>query len=104
MSRIKMKNLLSLTEQAPQSPLPDLGAPVAAPVAPPPAGMDAGKPQQQPPETPETGPQPEDPGEYDFTKDFREFEDKKNKAEAEAKKVVLDKMNEKLLGKTVVAN
>jgi hypothetical protein len=87
--------------------MPDLGAPVAAPVAPPPAGMNAGQPdQQQPPtpETPETGPEPEDPNEYDFTKDFREFEDKKNKAEAEAKKVVLDKMNEKLLNKTITAN
>ena len=107
MSRIRLKNLLSLTEQAPVAP-PDMGmgAPVAAPVAPPPAGMDAGQPDQQPPtpETPDTGPQPEDPGEYDFTKDFREFEDKKNKAEAEAKKVVLDKMNEKLLNKTITAN
>jgi len=107
MSRIKLRELLNLTEQAPQAPMPDLGgAPVAAPVAPPSTGMNAGLPDQQPPtpETPETGPQPEDPGEYDFTKDFREFEDKKNKAEAEAKKVVLDKMNEKLMGKTVVAN
>jgi len=106
MSRIRLKNLLNLTEQAPQAPMPDMmGAPVAAPVAPPP-GMNAGQPDQQPPtpETPETGPQPEDPNEYDFTKDFREFEDKKNKAEAEAKKVVLDKMNEKLLNKTITAN
>ena len=106
--RIKLRNLLNLTEQAPATPMPDpmaMGAPVAAPVAPPP-GMNAGQPdQQQPPETPpDTGPQPEDPGEYDFTKDFREFEDKKNKAEAEAKKVVLEKMNEKLMGKTIVAN
>ena len=99
--RIKMRNLLNLTEQAP---MPDLGmgAPVAAPVAPPSTGTDPN--QQQPQTPPDTGPQPEDPGEYDFTKDFREFEDKKNKAEAEAKKVVLDKMNEKLMGKTIVAN
>jgi hypothetical protein len=104
MSRIRLRNLLNLTEQAPQAPMPDLGAPVAAPVAPPP-GMNAGQQdQQQPQEPPDTGPQPEDPGEYDFTKDFREFEDKKNKAEAEAKKVVLDKMNEKLMGKTITAN
>ena len=104
MSRIKLRNLLNLTEQAPQASLPDLGAPVSAPVAPPPAGMNAGQPDQQQPEAPETGPEPEDPNEYDFTKDFREFEDKKNKAEAEAKKVVLDKMNEKLLNKTITAN
>lgn len=104
MSRIKLRSLLNLTEQAPQAPLPDLGAPVAAPVAPPPAGMNAGQPDQPQPEAPETGPEPEDPNEYDFTKDFREFEDKKNKAEAEAKKVVLDKMNEKLLNKTITAN
>jgi len=106
MSRIKLRNLLNLTEQAPQAPMPDpmgMGAPVPAPVAPPPAGQPADQPPPTP-ETPETGPQPEDPNEYDFTKDFREFEDKKNKAEAEAKKVVLDKMNEKLLNKTITAN
>lgn len=104
MSRIKLRELLNLTEQAPMPDPMAMGAPVAAPVAPPP-GMNAGQPDQQQPETPpDTGPQPEDPGEYDFTKDFREFEDKKNKAEAEAKKVVLDKMNEKLMGKTIVAN
>ena len=107
MSRIKLLKLIRLTEQAPQ-PLPDLGAglgaPVPAPVAPP-QGMNAGDPnQQQPPETPDTSPEPEDPSEYDFTKDFRAFEDKKNKAEAEAKKVLLDKMNERLLNKTIVAN
>ena len=108
MSRIVLKNLLRLTEQAPQPPPVDpmMGgaAPVPAPVAPP-QGMNAGDPNQQPPpEAPDTSPEPEDPSEYDFTKDFRAFEDKKNKAEAEAKKVLLDKMNERLLNKTIVAN
>jgi hypothetical protein len=104
MSRIKLKQLLNLTEQAPQPPMGDPLAPAPAPVAPP-AGMNAGQPDQQTPSpAPSNSPEPEDPGEYDFTKDFRAFEDKKNKAEADAKKVLLDKMNERLLGKTIVAN
>jgi len=104
MSRIKLRQLLNLTEQAPQPPMADPLAPAPAPVAPP-QGMNAGgQDQQTPPTAPDTSPEPEDPGEYDFTKDFRAFEDKKNKAEADAKKVLLDKMNEKLLGKTIVAN
>lgn len=102
--RIKLRNLLSLTEQAPQPPMGgDPLAPAPAPVAPP--GMNAGG--EDTPEAPDAAgasPTPEDPGEYDFTKDFREFEDKKNKAESEAKKALLDKMNEKLLNKTIVAN
>lgn len=105
MSRIKLRQLLNLTEQAPQPPMGDPLAPAPAPVAPP-QGMNAGgqDDQQTPPAAPDTSPEPEDPGEYDFTKDFRAFEDKKNKAEADAKKVLLDKMNERLLGKTIVAN
>lgn len=102
---IKLRKLLNLTEQAPQ---PPMGGPVAAPVAPP-AGMDAGlpaTPEAPAPEapTPDTAPEPENPAEYDFTRDFRAFEDKKNKAEADAKKVLLDKMNKRLLNKTIVAN
>jgi hypothetical protein len=104
MSRIKMRNLLNLTEQAPQPPSA-MPSPVPAAVAPP-TGMNAGGDDQStPPDAPSpTGPEPEDPSEYDFTRDFRAFEDKKNKAEADAKKVLLDKMNEKLLGKSIVAN
>jgi hypothetical protein len=106
MKRLKLRNLLNLTEQAPQPPAMSPAAPVPAPVAPP-QGMSAGTPDQQPtpePPSPETSPEPEDPSEYDFTRDFRAFEDKKNKAEAEAKKVLLDKMNKRLLNKTIVAN
>ncbi len=104
MSRIKLRQLLNLTEQAPQPPMGDPLAPAPAPVAPP-QGMNAGgDAAETPPATPDTSPEPEDPGEYDFTKDFRAFEDKKNKAEADAKKVLLDKMNERLLSKTIVAN
>ena len=105
MKRIKLRNLLNLTEQAPQPPAMSPAAPVPAPVAPP-QGMNAGLPEQPTPETPapETSPEPEDPSEYDFTRDFRAFEDKKNKAEAEAKKILLDKMNKRLLNKTIVAN
>jgi len=110
MSRIKLRNLLNLTEQAPQ---PPVGSPVPAPVAPPIGGLPLGQadptqptPEEPPvPETPDTdAPDPENPSEYDFTKDFRAFEDKKNKAEAESKKVLLDKMNKRLLNKTIVAN
>ena len=77
--RIKLRNLLNLTEQAPSA--PDPLSPTPAPIQP---GMNAGgqDDQQTPPATPDTSPEPEDPGEYDFTKDFRAFEDKKNKAEA----------------------
>ena len=97
-----------MTEQAPQPPALGAGAPVPAPVAPP-AGMGAGDvtpaPEAPLPEPPaETTPEPEDPSEYDFTRDFRAFEDKKNKAESDAKKVLLDKMNKRLLNKTIVAN
>ena len=109
MSRIKLKSLLSLTEQAPQPPMVDPMAVMGSqPTGAQPQGMSAGGQQDQPtPEptaTPETSPEPEDPAEYDFTRDFRAFEDKKNKAEADAKKVLLDKMNKRLLGKTIVAN
>lgn len=105
MSRIKLRSLLNLTEQAPQPPMPGLGG--SMPQREPPAGMNAGQPEAPAPEappTPDASPEPEDPGEYDFTKDFRAFEDKKNKAEADAKKVLMDKMNKRLLGKTIVAN
>jgi hypothetical protein len=110
MKSIKLKSLLPITEQAPQPPLPDLGAPMGGAPVPPPAqpGLNAGDPNnpQQPetPPTPDTSPTPENPSEYDFTKDFRAFEDKKNKAESDAKKVLLEKMNGRLLNKTIVAN
>ena len=106
---IKLRKLLNLTEQAPQPPMamPSAlaGAPVAAPIAPPAMGA-GGMPETPAPDvsTPETSPEPEDPSEYDFTRDFREFEDKKNKAESEAKKALLEKMNKRLLNKTIVAN
>lgn len=106
MSQIKLKSLLKLTEQAPQPPVGDLsGATVPAPAMP--AGINAGG--QLPPPAPETdtqpaSPEPEDPAEYDFTRDFRAFEDKKNKAESDSKKVLLDKMNKRLLNKNIVAN
>lgn len=98
MSRIKLIELLDVTEQAPQ---PQVPAPV--PAAEKPA---AGPTPEEPPITPpaDTAPAPEDPGEYDFTKDFRGFEDTKNKAEAVAKKKLLDKMNGRLLGKKITAN
>jgi len=104
--KIKLRNLLNLTEQAPQPPMASPATPVPAPVLP--AGMSAGgaAAEEVPPTPPpaETSPEPEDPSEYDFTRDFRAFEDKKNKAESDAKKVLLDKMNKRLLNKTVVAN
>jgi len=106
MSRIKLRTLINLTEQAPQPPMEDPAGPAGSPAMPP-QGMNAGGPDQETPEpaaAPDTSPEPEDPGEYDFTRDFRAFEDKKNKAESDAKKVLLEKMNKRLLGKTIVAN
>jgi hypothetical protein len=105
MSKIKLRKLLNLTEQAPQPPAGNPAAPVPAPAAP--VGMNAGaseEPTAEPPVSPDTAPEPEDPSEYDFTRDFRAFEDKKNKAEADAKKILLDKMNKRLLNKTIIAN
>jgi hypothetical protein len=82
---------------------PAAGAPVpmsapATPTADPSA-------EEQPP-TPETDttPEPEDPNEYDWTKDFRAFEDAKNKAESVAKKKLLDKMNKSIVGKKISTN
>lgn len=82
---IKLKSLINLTEQAPMAPMaPSLGGapvPMQAPPAAPPT------PEEQQPMAPEpetdTTPSPEDPGEYDWTKDFRAFEDAKNKAESQ---------------------
>lgn len=78
------------------------GAPVpmAAPAAP------VAEPAAEQPPAPETDmtPEPEDPNEYDWTKDFRSFEDAKNKAEAQAKKKLLDKMNKSIVGKKVSTN
>lgn len=103
---IKLKSLINLTEQAPMAPMaPSLGGapvPMQAPPAAPPT------PEEQQPMAPEpetdTTPSPEDPGEYDWTKDFRAFEDAKNKAESQAKKKLLDKMNKQLVGKKITAN
>jgi hypothetical protein len=104
MKRIRLKNLLSLTEQAPQPPAdmaPTGGeAPAGAPPAPGAETPEAPAPETPSPETPA----PESPSEYDFTKDFREFEDTKNKAEAEAKKKLLDQMNKMILNKKITAN
>lgn len=95
---IKLRELLNVTEQAPQ---PPQSAPVPAPTQPTSAPT-PNEPAPQP--TPDTAPTPEDPSEYDFTRDFRAFEDTKNKAEAAAKKKLLDKMNKMMLNKKIVAN
>lgn len=102
MNNMKLRSLLSLTEQAPQA--PPMAGPVDAPVAPP-SDAAANQPEEPTP-TPEPtdSPNPESAGEYDWTKDFRAFEDTKNQAESEAKKKLLDKMNKLILGKTIVAN
>lgn len=86
-------------------PPPMGGAPVpmqTPPTATPPS------PEEEQPVAPEpemdSNASPEDPGEYDWTRDFRAFEDAKNKAEAQAKKKLLDKMNKQLVGKKVTTN
>lgn len=105
---IKLKSLIKINEQAPQ-PMPGMGGGMGAPVpmGAPPAPEASPTPEEQPEvPTPETDvtPAPEDPGEYDWTKDFRAFEDAKNKAEAQAKKKLLDKMNKSIVGKKVTTN
>ena len=97
---IKLKKLLNLTEQAPQPPVPE--TPEKAQAAP-----STEEPSNAP--APDTGdeveaPTPESASEYDFTRDFRSFEDTRNKAEAEAKKKFLAKANKMLLGKKITAN
>ena len=99
MSRIRLRDLLLVTEQAPQ---PPQAAPVPAPAQP--TSAPTPKEPAPAPAPADTAPSPEDPAEYDFTRDFRAFEDARNKAEAAAKKKLLDKMNGKLLNKKVVAN
>jgi hypothetical protein len=88
---IKLRELINLTEQAPQ---PMKGAPPSPVPEPEPVGA--------PPA--DTAPTPEDPSEYDWTRDFRAFEDTKNKQEAAAKKGLVNKMNKFLLNKTITAN
>lgn len=89
---IKLKELIKLKEQAapgapavppaePTTPTPDATAPGAAPEAP-----------------------AQGTGEYDFTKDFKEFEDSVNKAKSDAKKKFLDKLNASVVGKKVTVN
>ena len=97
---IKLRSLITLIEQVPAG-MPAMGAPEPL-QAPPAPAMD----QQPPVPEPEmdSTPTPEDPNEYDWTKDFRAFEDAKNRAESEAKKKLLDKMNKQLVGKSVSTN
>lgn len=107
--RILLKELLNVTEQAPQPQQPAPGQAPNQPAKPAaPAAVSAPAPDpalDEPTEDPNTdAPAPSDPGEYDFTRDFRAFEDSKNKAEAAAKKKLLDKMNKNLLGKKIIAN
>lgn len=105
MSRIKLKELLNLTEQAPQPPPapPTAGAnPAGQPPAPAPAAPPTATPEA--PTTEPTGPSPEDPGEYDFTKDFKVFESSIEKAKQAAKKKFLDRMNQFVQGKKVTVN
>lgn len=100
---IKLRSLIKLNEQGPS------GAPAGAPVplqTPPQTGIQPTEDPASIAPTPDTDntPSPEDPGEYDWTKDFRAFEDAKNKAEAVAKKKLLDKMNKQLGGKKITVN
>lgn len=100
MSKIRLKSLLNVTEQAPQ-PSPGATSPVPLQTAP----SSSPAPEENPDaKTTPTSAQPEDPSEYDFTRDFRQFEDSKNKAESDAKKELLEKLNERILGKTIEAN
>jgi hypothetical protein len=98
----KLRSLINITEQAP---MPMGGAPIPAQL-PPQQNIPQNQPTEEPTPEPEVdnNPQPEDPSEYDWTRDFRSFEDAKNKAESAAKKKLLDKMNKMLLGKKATIN
>jgi hypothetical protein len=98
---IKLRELIYLKEQqAPTGPIPPPAAPGAVPAAP-----DAPPADQAPADAaPTDEPAAEGEGEYDFTKDFRAYQDAVNKADNAAKKAFLKKTNEKLLNKTVTAN
>ena len=98
---IKLKSMLNIMEQFPQA----TGAPVPLQIPPDPTTDQSAQEQPAAPEPEmDSTPTPEDPGEYDWTKDFRAFEDAKNRAESEAKKKLLDKMNKQLVGKSVSTN
>jgi len=104
MSRIKLRELLNFTEQAPQPPpapgQPPIPAP--APSATPAPGVSP-TPDAPAPEGDET-PTPDDPGEYDFTRDFKTFESTVEKAKQAAKKKFLDKLNQFVKDKKVTVN
>jgi hypothetical protein len=92
---IKLRELLNFTEQAPQPPTPGQPASIPPTAQPPP-----------PPEPPtgEEPPVPDDPGEYDFTRDFKNFESTIEKTKQAAKKKFLDKMNQMVKDKKVTVN
>ena len=104
MSRILLKELLDgiVTEQAPQPPPTPPTATGTSPM-PGPAAPQVPTPEAPAPEGGDT-PTPEDPGEYDFTKDFKIFESSIEKAKQAAKKKFLDKMNQFVKDKKVTAN
>jgi hypothetical protein len=103
MSRIKLKELLNFTEQAPQPP-PVPGQPAQPPAAAPtPAAGQSPTPEAPAPEGDEP-PSPDNPGEYDFTRDFKNFESTIEKSKQQAKKKFLDKMNQMLKDKKVTIN
>lgn len=102
MSRILLKELLNLTEQAPQPPsVPPV--PATPGVATPPSPIPTQTPEAPSPEA-DASPTPEDPGEYDFTKDFKTFESSIEKAKQAAKKKFLDRLNQFVKGKKVTVN
>jgi hypothetical protein len=84
---IRLSRLINLREQ--QSPQPTAADPQA---------------DARPSSEPEAGQGEEAGGIYDFTKDFRKYQDTVNKGKAEAKKQFLNGIKEKLVGKTIQAN
>jgi hypothetical protein len=73
-----------------------------SPAAAPAAGVSP-TPDAPAPEGDET-PTPDDPGEYDFTRDFKTFESTVEKAKQAAKKKFLDKLNQFVKSKKVTVN
>jgi len=94
---IRLKNLIKIEEAAVPGAVPEPD------VAPSPA-PDAGSPPSPEPSAVAPEPAAVGSGDYDFTKDFKEFEDTVNKAKSDAKKKFLDKMNTSVVSKKVTIN
>jgi len=96
---IKLRDLIKIQEAAVTGATPEPDAAPAPDAGAAPTETPSPEPSAVAPEPAATG-----TGDYDFTKDFKEFEDTVNKSKADAKKKFLDKMNASVVGKKVTVN